>query len=84
MAVLFHVAPGGLPPFFVIILLNHIGHERFLHLVSRGKAAVAVDDYLDDLMMLQRSHLLEAFHVRRLASLDVVLGNGRENLGREG
>ena len=84
VAVLFHFAPGGLPPFFIIVLVDHIRHEHFLHFFAGGQIAVAVDDHLDHLIMMQCSQLLEAFHFGGFTRLDVLLGNGRENLGRKG
>ena len=71
VAVLFHFAPRGLPPFLIIILVNHLGHECLLHFIGGGINAIAVDDNFNHLMMLQRGHLFEAGHVCGFARLDV-------------
>ena len=83
MAVLLHLAPGGLPPFLPIVA-NDIGHEHLLDLFHRGFAAVAVQHQLDQVEVMRRRHLAQRFQVRGFAGEDVVFGNRLERFGGEG
>ncbi len=81
MAVLFHFAPRGFPPFLPVVA-DDIGHEHLLNLVRRRPAAVAVQHDLDQIQMM-RGHLAQAVEVGGLARENVVLGNRLERFGGE-
>ena len=81
MAVLFHFAPGGFPPFLPVVA-DDIRHEHLLNLVRRRLAAEAVQHDLDQIQMM-RGQLAQTLEVGGLAREDVVLGNRLERFGGE-
>jgi len=81
VAVLFHLALGGFPPFFPVVA-DDIGREDLLDLIRRRLAAKTVQNQFDQIQMM-RGHLPHAFEVGGLARENVILWNRLELLRRE-
>ena len=82
MTVLFHLALGDFPPFLPIIR-DDIGHEHLLDLIQRSAPIVALDDELDQVEVMQGSHLAQSLDVAHLAGENVIFIDGLEALGGE-
>ena len=81
MAVLFHFALGGFPP-FLPVRRDDIRHEHRLDLIRRRLAAVAVQNDFDQIKVMRRE-MADGFEVNRLARQDVILRHRLERLGAE-
>ena len=82
MAVLFHFAPRGFPPFLPVVA-DDVGHEHVLDLIRRRLAAKAVQNDFDQIQVMRRQ-MADGVEVRRLAREDVVFRHRLERFGGEG
>ena len=82
VAVFLHLPLGDLQPFLPIIR-DDIRHEHLLDLIQRSAPIVALDDELDQVEVMQRSHLAQPLDVADFAGENVVFVDGLEALGGE-